>query len=86
MDSKIKKLSLLLLMLSGWEEESRHQPGEKVYRSWKGYLFEALNGLEEEKLIKQFNNTKSVVLTPEGIKEAEFLKEIIFKAFQEAGL
>ena len=75
MDQKIKELNLLLLMLSGWEEESRNQPGEKIYRSWKGYLFEALNELEDDKLIQQFKNTKSVVITPEGLRKARELKE-----------
>ncbi len=74
MEQKVKDLNLLLLFLSGWEEESRQEPGEKVFRSWKGYLFEALNELEEERLIRQFKNTKSVVILPEGIKRARDLK------------
>lgn len=74
MEQKIKDLNLLLLFLSGWEEESRSQPGEKVIRSWKGYLFEALNELEDEKMILQFENTKSVVILPEGIRRAESIK------------
>ena len=63
MDSKVKDLNLLLLYLTGWEEESRKEPGEKVLRSWKGYLFEILNELERENMILQYNNTKSVILT-----------------------
>ena len=77
MEQKIKDLNLLLLYLSGWEEDSRNSPGEKVFRSWKGYLFEVLNEMEEEDLIKQFRNTKSVVLTEKGIEKAEQLKEKI---------
>jgi hypothetical protein len=83
---KINALGLLLLHLSGWEEESRQNPGEKIERSWKGYLFETLNDLEEEKKIMQFKNTKSVVITPEGRKEAERIKALVFKALEEAGL
>lgn len=75
MNPKIKELNLLLLMLSGWEEESRNHPGEKVFRSWKGYLFEALNELEEDKLIQQFKNTKSVIITPEGLRRARELED-----------
>jgi hypothetical protein len=74
MEQKIKDLNLLLLFLSGWEEDARDQSGEKVFRSWKGYLFEALNELEDEKLIRQFKNTKSVVILPEGIKRAQTIK------------
>lgn len=75
MDSKIMELNLLLLYLSGWEEESRNTPGEKIYRAWKGFLFEVLNQLEEEAMIQQFRNGKSVVLTKEGIEKAKELKE-----------
>lgn len=75
MDQRIKDLNLLLLVLSGWEEESRSAPGEKVYRSWKGYLFEALNELEEDRLIQQFKSTKSVVVTKEGLRRASEIKE-----------
>ncbi len=74
MEQKIKDLNLLLMFLSGWEEDSRAEPGEKVFRSWKGYLFEALNELEEEKMIRQFKNTKSLVILPEGVKRAQALK------------
>jgi len=74
MDQKLKDLNLLLLFLSGWEEDSRSESGEKVFRSWKGYLFEALNELEGENLIQQFKNTKSVVILPEGIKRARDIK------------
>lgn len=72
MEQKLKDLNLLLLFLGGWEEDSRTEPGEKVFRSWKGFLFEALNELEEEKMIRQF--TKSVVILPEGIKKAREIK------------
>jgi hypothetical protein len=75
MDQKIKDLNLLLLVLSGWEEESRQVPGEKIMRSWKGYLFEVLNELEEDKLIQQFKNTKSVIITPEGLRKAREVRE-----------
>jgi len=71
----VKDLNLLLLYLSGWEEDSRRSPGEKVFRSWKGYLFEVLDALEEGELIEQFRNTKSVVITPKGLEKARGLKE-----------
>ena len=75
MDEKIKELNLLLLYLSGWEEDSRKNPGEKIYRAWNGYLFEVLNRLEEEYVIRQFKNAKSVSLIPQGITRAEELKK-----------
>jgi hypothetical protein len=75
MKEKIMELNLLLLFLSGWQEESRNDPGQKIYRSWKGYLFEALNALEENDLIQQFRNGKSVILTEKGIQKAKELQQ-----------
>jgi hypothetical protein len=75
MEEKIKELNLLLMFLTGWEEDSRKTPGEKVFRAWKGYLFETLNKLADDKLIIQFQNTKSVMLTDAGKQKAEQLKK-----------
>jgi hypothetical protein len=75
MEEKIKELNLLLMFLTGWEEDSRKNPGEKIFRSWKGYKFETLNQLADDKLIIQFANTKSVMLTEAGRQKAEQLKQ-----------
>lgn len=83
MDPKVNAIALLSLFITGWEEESRQTPGEKITRSWKGYLFESLNSLEEQKMIRQFNNTKSCVITPEGVAEAKRLQNIIFSALDQ---
>lgn len=74
MEEKIKELNLLLMLLTGWEEDSRKNPGEKVFRAWKGYLFTTLNTLADEKLIIQSKDTKSVILTDTGKQLAEKLK------------
>ena len=78
MEKVIQDLCLLLMFLTGWEEESRQKPGEKIFRAWKGYLFEVLNRLADEKLIIQFANTKSVTLTETGKQRAQQLKEQFF--------
>ncbi len=78
MDEKLKELNLLLLYLSGWEEDSRRNPGEKIYRSWKGYLFEVINELEEKELIIQNRKSKSVVFTEAGRNKAEEIKSKYF--------
>ncbi len=75
MKEKMIELNLLLLYLSGWEEDSRNDPGQKIYRAWKGFLFEVLNEMEEKEMIQQFRNGKSVIITPDGIKKAEELKQ-----------
>jgi len=74
MEEKIKELNLLLILLTGWEEDSRKNPGEKIFRAWKGYLFKTLNTLADEKLIIQSKDTKSVILTDTGKQLAEKLK------------
>jgi DNA-binding PadR family transcriptional regulator len=75
MEKMIQDLCLLLMFLTGWEEDSRQKPGEKIFRAWKGYLFETLNKLADDKLIVQFANTKSVTLTEAGKQRAKQLKD-----------
>ena len=74
-NSKIKDLNLLLLYLSGWEEEDRNDPEKKVFRTWKGYLFDILTELKEEGLIIQKMNQMSLLITEKGIEKAKELKE-----------
>ena len=78
MDPRFKELNLLLLYLSGWEEDSRKNPGQKIYRSWKGYLFEIINEFEQQELITQHRNSKSVVFTEAGRRRAEEIKRKYF--------
>ncbi len=73
-NSTIKDLNLLLLYLSGWEEESNKEPGKKVFRTWKGYLFDVLNELREDGMILQYMNQKSVLITDKGIERAKEVK------------
>lgn len=42
----IFELTLLLIYLTGWEEDRRNAPGEKEFRAWKGYKFEILDKLQ----------------------------------------
>jgi len=78
MDEKLKELNLLVLYLSGWEEDSRNNPGQKIFRSWKGFLFEVLNDFEEKEFIIQNRKSKSVVFTETGKREAEEIKRKYF--------
>ncbi len=63
MEEKIKELNLLLLYLTGWEEDSRKNPGEKVFCTWNGYSFKTLNTLHDEKMIVQIKDKKLVIVT-----------------------
>jgi hypothetical protein len=78
MDERIKELNLLVLYLSGWEEDNRKEPGQKIFRSWKGYRFEILNEFEEKEFITQNRKSKSVVFTEKGKKKAEEIKSSYF--------
>ncbi len=79
MNEKVKELTLLLLYLTGWEEDVHNEPGEKQYKTWSGYLFEVLKQLEEEKLIRQFYNSKALLVLPPGLEKARQLKEVYLK-------
>jgi len=81
---RILELNLLLLYLSGWEEESRNDPDSNVFRSWKGYLFDILHDLEQDGLITQFRNTKSVIITEKGIQKAKTLNAIVLLPVEKA--
>jgi len=78
MDERLKELNLLVLYLSGWEEDSRNNPGNKIFRSWKGFLFELLNDFEEKEYIIQNRKSKSVVFTEIGRRRAEEIRRKYF--------
>ena len=71
LEKSIEELTLLLLYLTGWEEEVLK--GSKIIRSWKGYRFEVLDALEDKGLISQSKKAKSAYLTNEGHKKAREL-------------
>ncbi|MDQ1354306.1 MAG: Transposase [Acidobacteriota bacterium] len=71
MNLKTKDLNLIMIYLNGWEEESRKDPGGKVFRAWKNYPFDVLNELERENMIRQY--PKSLIVTKEGKTKAEGL-------------
>jgi len=69
-----RELTLVLISLTGWEEDERNSPDKKVFRAFKGYRFEALDELQKQKFIRQVPGGKSLVLTDEGKQIAEQLK------------
>ena len=74
MNEKISDLHLLLIYLTGWEEDSRKEPGKKIFRAWKGYKFEILDEIQNQKLIFQIPGGKSLILTDKGKQKAEELR------------
>jgi len=80
-DQRAKDLSLLLILLTGWEEERRNgAPGEKIFRAWKGYSYEIMDSLQKDKLIYQPMKAKSLILTEDGRKRAEELRGRLMRA------
>jgi len=76
MIENIGELTLLLLYLTAWNKEVTEDV--KVLRSWKGYPFEVLDALQEKGYISQGkykSRSKSVILTEDGIRQAEQLKK-----------
>ena len=69
-----EELSLLLIYLTGWEEEKKNTPGQKIFRAWKGYNPGIMHELERQRLIYQLPGGKSLILTEEGKKKGEQLK------------
>jgi len=59
MDKTIKELTLLMIYLTSWQEDTDLT---KVQRSWKGYSFGALDELNEEGYIDGSKYAKSVYL------------------------
>ena len=79
MEKQIKDLCLLLIYLTGWQEESKDNPEETLFRSWKGYPFKILNELQQENLIIQNQNKQPILLNSEGIERARLLKDSYLK-------
>jgi hypothetical protein len=70
-----QELTLLLIYLTGWEEDKKNSPGEKVYRAWKGYKFEILDAIQNQRWIYQIPGGKSLIVTNEGKQKAEELRQ-----------
>lgn len=72
-DKQVSDLTLALLYLTRFKER-----GDVVWRSWKGYDFDALNGLADQDLIRDNRHrSKSVLLMEDGIEKAkEVLKQL----------
>jgi hypothetical protein len=70
-DEKKQEVTLLLIFNAGWEEDSRKEQGKKVFRAWKGYLFETIDKMHDEQLIYVPRGTKSLFLLEKGQKRAD---------------
>lgn len=80
MEKNIEELTLLLMYLTSWEEESLYCDEEDninkgiLRSSWKGYSFDAINELTNKGYLFQSRyKNKSVTLTKKGEELAEEL-------------
>lgn len=86
MEKNIEELTLLLMYLTSWEEESLYYDEnnnlnkDALKNSWKGYSFESINELTDKGYLfpSKYKN-KSVTLTKEGEKLAKELVEKYLK-------
>jgi len=75
MERQIEELTLLLVYLTSWEENTGTKKNPiNVLRSWKSYPFEVINSLVDKDDLRGSYRAKSVMLTEQGIKHAEQLK------------
>lgn len=80
MNERIEELTLLLMYLTSWDEESLfYDENDNLDKgvtknAWKGYSFDAINKLTDKGYLfpSKYKN-KSVTLTKEGEKLAESL-------------
>ncbi len=86
MAKNIEELTLLLMYLTSWEEESlcydENNNLDKVIlkNSWKGYSFDAMNNLVDKGyLFSTKYNSKSVTITKNGEELAKKLIEKYLK-------
>lgn len=86
MKNNIEELTLLLMYLTSWEEESLYYDEnnnlnkDELKNAWKGYSFETINELTNKGYLfpSKYKN-KSVTLTKDGEKLAKELIEKYLK-------
>ncbi|KAA8816977.1 hypothetical protein CSQ85_11115 [Bifidobacterium rousetti] len=72
-DGMIKDLTLMLLWLTSWDENSKTEGAKPLLRSWVSYSWGAVDALRDEQLVEGRKGNKSVYLTERGIDLAEAL-------------
>ena len=71
MEKNVEELKLLLMYLTSWEEEGYVDDENdmtkeaKIKTCWKGYSFDVINKLTDEKYL-YYSKGKSISLTPKG--------------------
>ncbi len=84
----VRELTLILIYLTGWEENGPNRPfgmkkdgpGDERFKAWKGYRCEVLDELQKQDLIYQIPGGKSLYLYQKG---KEKVRELIKKYIEE---
>jgi hypothetical protein len=83
MDSRISELTMLLIYLTGWKEDSRRNEKKKVFRAWVFHKYGILDELKDQGLIQIIPGGKSLLVTEKGKKTAIELKKKWFNKTNE---
>jgi hypothetical protein len=76
MEQNILDLAMLLVYLTGWEEDVRNsKKGEKRFTAWVFYKYEILDELENQGLIRCTPGGKSLTVTEKGKQASLELKK-----------
>ena len=73
-DERIIELHILLIFMTGWEEQALNKPGKQIFKAWKGYPLEILDEMEARKWIHNHCSSGHLLLTPKGKRIARALK------------
>lgn len=74
----LEDMVLVLLYSNSWKEKVAETLSAQ--RSWKSYDFRLLDALEKKSYISSSHQTKSLVITEEGLEQARKLKEKMLSA------
>jgi hypothetical protein len=76
MDQKLLDLTLLLIYLTGWEEDKRNsKKGEKCFKAWVFHKYEILDELRNQGLIHITPGGKTLTFMEKGKQAALELKK-----------
>lgn len=76
-------MTLALAVLMSWEEDDRREPGKRITRSWKGFVFDVLDVLEERGFVRAARSSRSMQITENGKIVGGELLELFRKAYGE---
>ena len=74
-------ITLALAFLTSWEEDHRKEPGQKIRRCWKEFLFVIMDELEQRGYVRASKASRSFQITDAGTEIGKDLSEHLRQAF-----